>query len=117
MWSHRCILLLNRMSACCPALHTCTAARFPFLSLALFTPALQLSPGPSNTPCQNAANVFRDGKRVTLDADKLVPGDIVAIKSGDRLPADMRLLQVSNLQVRRKHSLATPRQANACAMS
>jgi P-type E1-E2 ATPase len=47
----------------------------------------------------STANVFRDGKRITLDADQLVPGDIVAIKSGDRLPADMRLLQVSNLQV------------------
>jgi P-type E1-E2 ATPase len=51
-----------------------------------------------------AANVFRDGQRITLDADKLVPGDIVAIKSGDRLPADMRLLQVSNLQVRHGYS-------------
>jgi magnesium-transporting ATPase (P-type) len=47
----------------------------------------------------SAANVYRDGKRITLDADQLVPGDIVSIKSGDRLPADMRLLQVSNLQV------------------
>jgi P-type E1-E2 ATPase len=53
-----------------------------------------------HAPVCTAANVFRDGKRITLDADQLVPGDVVSIKSGDRLPADMRLLQVSNLQVR-----------------
>jgi magnesium-transporting ATPase (P-type) len=38
--------------------------------------------------------VVRDGKRFSIEADQLVPGDIVAIKSGDRLPADLRLLQV-----------------------
>lgn len=54
----------------------------------------------SSRVCIIPANVFRDGKRITLDADQLVPGDVVSIKSGDRLPADMRLLQVSNLQVR-----------------
>lgn len=42
---------------------------------------------------------MRGGKRFAVDADQLVPGDIVAIKSGDRLPADLRLLQVTNLQV------------------
>ena len=41
------------------------------------------------------ATVVRDGKRLTLDADLLVPGDVVVVKSGDRLPADLRLLQVS----------------------
>lgn len=47
-----------------------------------------------------AANVVRDGRRIAVDADQLVPGDVVAIKSGDRIPADLRLLQVTNLQVR-----------------
>ena len=28
-----------------------------------------------------------------------VPGDVVMIKVGERLPADMRLLQVNNLQI------------------
>ncbi|WIA35644.1 hypothetical protein OEZ86_004058 [Tetradesmus obliquus] len=46
-----------------------------------------------------SANVLRDGKRFSIEADQLVPGDVVAIKSGDRLPADLRLLQVTNLQV------------------
>lgn len=46
-----------------------------------------------------SAMVIRDGKRFSVDADLLVPGDIVTIKSGDRLPADIRLLEVNNLQV------------------
>eukprot|EP00775_Hariotina_reticulata_P008890 gene8890-9068_t len=46
-----------------------------------------------------SANVVRDGKRSSVEADQLVPGDIVFIKSGDRIPADLRLLQVTNLQV------------------
>ena len=46
-----------------------------------------------------SAMVIRGGKRFSVDADLLVPGDIVTIKSGDRLPADIRLLELSNLQV------------------
>ena len=43
---------------------------------------------------------MRDGgERSSIDAAQLVPGDVIAVKSGDRLPADVRLLQVSNLQV------------------
>jgi hypothetical protein len=43
--------------------------------------------------------VVRDGKRVSVDADQVMPGDVVFIKSGDKVPADLRLLQVTNLQV------------------
>ncbi|KAG1666905.1 hypothetical protein FOA52_005965 [Chlamydomonas sp. UWO 241] len=46
-----------------------------------------------------SANVIRGGKRFAIDADQLVPGDIVTIKSGDRMPADMRVVEVANLQV------------------
>ena len=46
-----------------------------------------------------SAMVIRGGKRFSVDADLLVPGDIVTIKSGDRLPADIRMLELSNLQV------------------
>ncbi|KAG1675876.1 hypothetical protein FOA52_001533 [Chlamydomonas sp. UWO 241] len=45
------------------------------------------------------AVVCRDGKRYTIEAERLVPGDVIIIKSGDRLPADVRLLEVNNLQV------------------
>ncbi|KAI0842402.1 calcium ATPase [Hypoxylon sp. FL0890] len=40
--------------------------------------------------------VIRSGKQTSLDARELVPGDIVCIKAGNKLPADMRFLQVSS---------------------
>ncbi|WP_290797556.1 cation-transporting P-type ATPase [Halomonas sp.] len=39
------------------------------------------------------ANVLRDGERKTIPAEELVPGDIVLVESGDRVPADLRLLE------------------------
>ncbi|MDR5898376.1 cation-transporting P-type ATPase [Halomonas vilamensis] len=39
------------------------------------------------------ANVLRDGKRTTISAEDVVPGDIVIIESGDRVPADLRLIE------------------------
>lgn len=45
------------------------------------------------------ANVIRDGNRIIIPASSLVPGDIVLIKSGDKVPADLRLLEVKNLQL------------------
>jgi magnesium-transporting ATPase (P-type) len=43
------------------------------------------------------AQVLRDTAWVTIDAADIVPGDIVRLRSGDRVPADMRLLEVHNL--------------------
>ena len=43
--------------------------------------------------------VIRDGVKATLDADQLVVGDIVFIMSGDRVPADLRLLNCTSLKV------------------
>ena len=45
------------------------------------------------------AMVFRNGKRFTIPAEELVPGDIVLLQSGDKAPADMRLLSTKNLQI------------------
>ncbi|MEN4398296.1 cation-translocating P-type ATPase [Mycolicibacterium senegalense] len=45
------------------------------------------------------AQVRRDGHWQRVDAQTLVPGDVVRIASGDRIPADMRLLTVANLRV------------------
>ncbi|MFB0954916.1 MAG: HAD-IC family P-type ATPase, partial [Aeromonadaceae bacterium] len=42
---------------------------------------------------------LRDGERHQLDADLLVPGDVVMLESGDKVPADMRLLECHNLYV------------------
>jgi Ca2+-transporting ATPase len=43
--------------------------------------------------------VRRDGRIVRLDADELVPGDVVVLEAGDRVPADGRLLSAASLEV------------------
>lgn len=45
------------------------------------------------------ATVLRDGERQEIDAAGLVPGDIVLLESGARVPADLRLLQVKNVRI------------------
>lgn len=45
------------------------------------------------------ATVIRDGKRLRVPSEELVPGDLVLLQSGDRVPADMRLHEVRELQV------------------
>ena len=45
------------------------------------------------------ATVLRDGERKGLPASDLVPGDVVELQSGDKVPADMRVLQLRNLRV------------------
>ncbi|MFA6228385.1 MAG: HAD-IC family P-type ATPase [Patescibacteria group bacterium] len=44
------------------------------------------------------ATVFRDGRPSVLPAAKLVPGDVIALKSGDKVPADCRLFEIYDLQ-------------------
>lgn len=44
------------------------------------------------------ATALRDGRQQELPAEELVPGDIVILGSGDRVPADMRILQSRNAQ-------------------
>ncbi|OGR49165.1 MAG: ATPase [Elusimicrobia bacterium GWA2_51_34] len=41
--------------------------------------------------------ILRDGAPVILDASELVPGDIVMLESGNKVPADVRLLRVNGL--------------------
>ena len=45
------------------------------------------------------ATVLREGERHEIDATLLVPGDIVLLESGARVPADLRLLRVKNLRI------------------
>jgi len=43
--------------------------------------------------------VLRDGRSVTVPAEEIVPGDVVQVQSGDRVPADLRLVRVKNLRI------------------
>ena len=45
------------------------------------------------------ASVLRDGTEVKIPARELVPGDVILLHTGDRMPADARLLEAVNLQV------------------
>jgi len=45
------------------------------------------------------ASLLRNGKRISIDARQLVPGDIVLLEAGDRVPADIRLIHAKSLRV------------------
>lgn len=45
------------------------------------------------------ARVRREGRQLEVDAEELVPGDVVLLESGDKVPADLRLVQVNNLAI------------------
>ncbi|MEA1891840.1 MAG: cation-transporting P-type ATPase [Campylobacterota bacterium] len=57
------------------------------------------------------AVVIRDGKKISILSCGLVPGDIVLLESGSKVPADMRLLEAKNLKV--DESMLTGESVNA----
>lgn len=63
------------------------------------------------------ASVMRDGKRRRVDGELLVPGDIVLLEAGDKVPADLRLLLARGLQTQEAilsgESLPVDKQVNA----
>jgi P-type Ca2+ transporter type 2C len=46
-----------------------------------------------------AAHVLRDGHEAAIPAREVVPGDVVVLRAGDRVPADCRLIQSVNLAI------------------
>jgi Ca2+-transporting ATPase len=45
------------------------------------------------------ADVIRDGSRLTIPSDEVVPGDVVILETGNYVPADMRLVESFNLRI------------------
>lgn len=48
---------------------------------------------------EHIAFVVRDGKKIQVSSEELVPGDIVELQSGMQVPADMRLFSVKKLSI------------------
>ncbi len=44
-------------------------------------------------------SVLRDGKTIEIDADHIVPGDLLSLKAGDIIPADCRLVSDNELHI------------------
>jgi len=45
------------------------------------------------------ARVIREGVHETIPTTEIVPGDIIVLRAGDRIPADMRVIEAHNLRV------------------
>ena len=45
------------------------------------------------------AKVIRDGEERLIDSREIVPGDILVINEGDKIPADARIIEIANLKV------------------
>jgi P-type E1-E2 ATPase len=45
------------------------------------------------------ATVIRDGRRISIAAEDIVPGDLVLLEPGDRVPADLRMVRLRNLRI------------------
>jgi len=48
---------------------------------------------------KNNALVLRDGQKKTISADELVPGDIIFLQEGDKIPADCRVIDAKEFQI------------------
>lgn len=52
---------------------------------------------PSSLPKQ--ALVIRNGEKMSINAEDVVVGDLVEVKGGDRIPADLRIISANGCKV------------------
>ncbi|MBU1159677.1 HAD-IC family P-type ATPase [Patescibacteria group bacterium] len=45
------------------------------------------------------ATVLREGRQKIIDASEIIPGDIIILQMGDKVPADCRLIESKNLEI------------------
>ncbi|MGZ9274517.1 MAG: HAD-IC family P-type ATPase, partial [Nitrospira sp.] len=64
--------------------------------------------------------VRRDGRKMRIHSEQLVPGDVVLLQPGDRVPADLRLFHIRNLHADESaltgESLPVAKHADALAL-
>jgi len=70
---------------------------------------------------KNIARVRRDGQAIEIEAEGLVPGDIVLMEAGNRVPADGRLFVAANVEIEEAaltgESVASPKDTETIAVS
>jgi Na+-exporting ATPase len=49
------------------------------------------------------ARVIRGGQQITIPSIEIVPGDVIEIKTGDTLPADIRLVATEHFEAIQAH--------------
>ena len=54
---------------------------------------------------------LRDGEKLTIKADELTIGDIIEVKFGDRVPADIRVIEATSFKVKLINMLMVPEKA------
>ncbi len=68
---------------------------------------------------KNIARVRRDGQAIEVDAEQLVPGDIVLMEAGNRVPADGRLFVTATVEIEEAaltgESVASPKDTETIA--
>ena len=68
---------------------------------------------------KNISRVRRDGQVLEVEAEKIVPGDIVLVEAGDRVPADGRLFVAASLEIEEAaltgESVASPKNTDPIA--
>lgn len=62
------------------------------------------------------ALVIREGEKLTLRAEDLVLGDVVEVKFGDRVPADLRVIEARNFKVDHRFYLHKKKMAIVCPL-
>ncbi len=68
---------------------------------------------------KSIARVRRDGQAIEIDANELVPGDVVLMEAGNRVPADGRLFVTANVEIEEAaltgESVASPKDTETIA--
>jgi Ca2+-transporting ATPase len=70
---------------------------------------------------KHLVDVLRDSETVQIDTEEIVPGDIIVLDEGEKIPADCRLIETSSLRVDESQltgeSLPIDKQTDAIAMN